>query len=40
MSKENAIQYLTEAFDIWKKRSENDWSLDISLIDNYWWKES
>lgn len=40
MSKENAIQYLTEAFDTWKKRSEHNWSLDISLIDDYWWKES
>ncbi len=33
--KEKAMQYITDSFDIWEKRSKFKWNLDISYIEKY-----
>jgi hypothetical protein len=38
IAKYDAEKLLTEAFDLWKQRSKYNWTLDISLINDYWWK--
>jgi hypothetical protein len=35
ISKDEAINYIQESFDIWKERSNHQWKLDISYIDDY-----
>lgn len=35
LSKEQAMQYITDSFDIWEKRSRFKWNLDISYIEKY-----
>jgi len=39
ISEKKAIEYLNKTFKIWKERSQHNWSLDISLINDYWWKQ-
>jgi hypothetical protein len=35
ISKDEAINYITESFNIWRERSKHQWKLDISFIDDY-----
>lgn len=35
MTAKDAEEYLNEAFDIWRKRNKNNYTLDISFLDNY-----
>ena len=35
MTDTKAACYLEECFNIWRKRSEHKWTIDISFIDNY-----
>ncbi|HEY9705549.1 MAG TPA: HNH endonuclease [Allocoleopsis sp.] len=32
-SKEEAEKYISECFEIWNRRSQQDWTLDVSLLD-------
>lgn len=32
-TKEEAQKHIAEAFDLWKKRSEKDWDLDVTLLE-------
>lgn len=38
MSEKQATKFLEDAFDIWSQRSKYEWELDITLINDYWWK--
>ena len=35
ISKDEAINYIQESFNIWRERSKHQWKLDISFIDDY-----
>jgi hypothetical protein len=35
ISKDEAINYIQESFNIWRERSKHQWKLDISYIDDY-----
>lgn len=35
MTAKDAEEYLNEAFDIWRKRNKNNYTLDISFLNNY-----
>lgn len=32
-TKEEAQKYISDIFDLWKKRSEKDWDLDVTLLE-------
>jgi hypothetical protein len=31
---DEAEKYVRESFDIWEKRSQNNWELDIKILEN------
>lgn len=33
ITKEEAEKYVNECFDVWEKRSQNDWELDITFLE-------
>jgi hypothetical protein len=33
ITKEEAEKYVNECFDVWEKRSQNDWELDITILE-------
>jgi hypothetical protein len=35
MTSSQAEEYIENAFDIWRKRNKNNYTLDISFLDNY-----
>jgi meiotically up-regulated gene 157 (Mug157) protein len=35
ISENDAVKYIDSCFEIWKKRSEHDWKLDITYLDVY-----
>ena len=32
---EQAVEYIEQSFDTWRKRNKNNYTLDISFLDNY-----
>lgn len=34
ISNEEAESYVESSFKIWEKRSQNDWKLDITVLEN------
>lgn len=39
ITKYDAAKLLDEAFTLWRERSKHNWTLDISIINDYWWKK-
>lgn len=35
IKEDEAIGYINESFKVWSKRSESNWTLDISFLDSY-----
>ncbi len=35
ISKNDALNYIKESFNIWRERNKHNWTLDISFIDSY-----
>ena len=35
MTEEEAIEYIEQTFEVWGERSEYDWELDISYLEEY-----
>ena len=35
MTEEEAIEYIEQSFEVWGERSEYDWELDISYLEEY-----
>ena len=33
ITKEEAEKYVSECFDVWQKRSQNNWELDITILE-------
>lgn len=35
MTEDEAVSYIDESFGVWEKRSESEWELDISYLEEY-----